>query len=88
MSDIIGRVIYCLRNAVDHGPVPNRFAYFLLLVNVNSPTDVHFFFASFSFAVLNLLLPIQRMNMGKQLILMYPNFFSSVSSVSRRIYQC
>ncbi|XP_057519154.1 mitochondrial ATP-independent inner membrane protease subunit 2-like isoform X2 [Amaranthus tricolor] len=23
MSDIIGRVIYCLRNAVDHGPVPN-----------------------------------------------------------------
>ncbi|XP_021768791.1 mitochondrial inner membrane protease subunit 2-like isoform X2 [Chenopodium quinoa] len=23
MSDIIGRVIYCLRNAVDHGPVRN-----------------------------------------------------------------
>ncbi|KAL2934781.1 Mitochondrial inner membrane protease subunit 2 [Bienertia sinuspersici] len=23
MSDIIGRVIYCLRNAVDHGPVQN-----------------------------------------------------------------
>ncbi|KAJ4825889.1 hypothetical protein Tsubulata_016107 [Turnera subulata] len=24
MSDIVGRVIYCLRNAVDHGPVQNR----------------------------------------------------------------
>ncbi|KAK4408149.1 hypothetical protein Sango_0395900 [Sesamum angolense] len=23
MSDIVGRVIYCLRNAVDHGPVNN-----------------------------------------------------------------
>ncbi|GFP82913.1 mitochondrial inner membrane protease subunit 1 [Phtheirospermum japonicum] len=24
MGDIVGRVIYCLRNAVDHGPVDNR----------------------------------------------------------------
>lgn len=26
MSDIVGRVIYCLRTAVDHGPVQNRLA--------------------------------------------------------------
>eukprot|EP00257_Ricinus_communis_P022793 XP_015582623.1 uncharacterized protein LOC8275979 isoform X3 [Ricinus communis] len=25
MSGIVGRVIYCLRTAVDHGPVQNRF---------------------------------------------------------------
>jgi len=24
MADIVGRAIYCLRTAVDHGPVSNR----------------------------------------------------------------
>lgn len=24
MSDIVGRVIYCLQSAIDHGPVQNR----------------------------------------------------------------
>lgn len=26
MTNIVGRVIYCLRNEVDHGPVANRLA--------------------------------------------------------------
>lgn len=26
MADIVGRAIYCLRTAVDHGPVSNRYA--------------------------------------------------------------
>ncbi|CAI9107626.1 OLC1v1007025C1 [Oldenlandia corymbosa var. corymbosa] len=30
MSNIVGRVLYCLRNAVDHGPVNNRFALDLI----------------------------------------------------------
>lgn len=28
MTDIVGRVMYSLRTAVDHGPVQNRWAYF------------------------------------------------------------
>ena len=30
LSDIIGRAIYCLKNDVDHGPVNNRLAFFLI----------------------------------------------------------
>lgn len=28
MANIVGRVIYCLRTAVDHGPVQNRYPIF------------------------------------------------------------
>ena len=31
MTDIVGRVIYCLRTAVDHGPVQNRYELFELI---------------------------------------------------------
>lgn len=31
LTDIVGRAIYCLRTAVDHGPVNNRFVVSLLI---------------------------------------------------------
>lgn len=31
MTDIVGRVIYCLQSAVDHGPIKNRWTKFLIL---------------------------------------------------------
>lgn len=30
MTNIVGRVIYCLRNAVDHGPINNRFTFLFI----------------------------------------------------------
>lgn len=33
MTDIVGRVIYSMRTAVDHGPVVNRWATFLSLIS-------------------------------------------------------